>query len=78
MVEKIEKRAEEIANKKAETPEVIEIDQMGMDFDDPNNMASLNDLGLYNKDKEGQSPTKGVRDLKDGDDKEDAELFNIQ
>lgn len=58
LVDKIESRAEEIANAKdEEVDETPENDKYAvLDFNNPKTVSNFKDLGLYNKDKEGNSP----------------------
>ena len=73
LVEKIDQRKEELAqmrqtesSKFRDTQEELD----GFDIDAPETLTNFKDLGLYNFDKEGNSPEKEVQKL-DGQNKDE-------
>ena len=76
LVAKIEKRAEEINEKDEEEPPVEEDSEDHLDLNNPKTMTNFKEMGLYNQDAKGLSPTKGIKDLKEGDDQGE-DVFNV-
>ena len=58
LVDKIEARAEEIQNAKEEEVFEAPVDEFtgAIDLNNPGTVSNFKSLGLYNKDKEGNSP----------------------
>ena len=58
LVDKIEKRAEEIQNQKEEEKAEVPVDETTgvIDLNHPKTVSNFKDLGLYNQDNKGNSP----------------------
>ena len=76
LVDKIQKRAAEIKKMKITESEALEkqLDFKIQDVDDQN----LKDMGLYNFDKDGQGPQKGVRVLKNDLEADEEDMFMVR